>query len=40
MESSETVMSYVSRLRELENKLAEIGSPVDERENGGHSYDV
>lgn len=32
METSETIMSYVSKLRELENKLAEIGNPVSEKE--------
>lgn len=31
-ETSETVMSYASKLRELENKLAEIGSPVTDKE--------
>lgn len=32
MDISETVMSYVNNLRELENKLAEIGSSVDDKQ--------
>lgn len=32
MESSETVMSYVSKLLELENKFGEIGCPINDKE--------
>lgn len=34
MDSSESIMSYVNRLRELENKLAEIGSHEKDKEKG------
>lgn len=39
MEALETLMYYVNRMREIENKIAEIGCPINENENAGHCYE-